>query len=165
MDYTQGREFLCHFPSSILINIGPNRLEGKTEIFLVVASAYKDRVSQIYVVWIYLANSCIAVPVPLWFAFSELWPFKPTADVKIDSGFPKFSMFDGNLVRPLKPQRRMGGEGVLWTARHCGERRWLFGVSHSESPLNPSTEMGKHGPCQGTVFWTKQKNKLWSCGY
>lgn len=44
------------------------------------------------------------------FAFSVLWHFKPTADVKTELGFPELSTFDGRLVRPLKPQRRMGGE-------------------------------------------------------
>lgn len=63
---TQGRELLCHFLPSIIMNIGPDRLEGKTEIFLLVASAYEPPVVRSH-----LDNSCIAVPVSLWFCF--LW--------------------------------------------------------------------------------------------
>lgn len=36
-EHTQGRELLCHFLPSIIMNIGPDRLEGKIEIFLIVA--------------------------------------------------------------------------------------------------------------------------------
>lgn len=60
-----------------------------------------------------LTTVALQFPYLCGFAFSVLWLFKPSADVEIDLGFPKFSTFDGNLVRPLKPQRRMGGEGVL----------------------------------------------------
>lgn len=88
--------------------------------------------------WFTLTTVALQFPCLCGFAFSVLWHFKPMADVKSELGFPELSTFDGRLVRSLKPQRRMGGEGVLWTARHCGERRWLFAVCHSESPLNPS---------------------------
>lgn len=60
-----------------------------------------------------LTTVALQFPCLHGFAFSVRWHFKPTADVEIELGFPEFSIFEGNLVRPLKPQRRMGGEGVL----------------------------------------------------
>lgn len=60
-----------------------------------------------------LTTVALQFPYLCGFAFSVLWHFEPTADVEIALGFPELYSFDGNLVRPLKPQRRMGGEGVL----------------------------------------------------
>lgn len=92
--------------------------------------------------WFTLTTVVLQFPYLCGFAFSVLWHLKPTADVKTELGFPELSTCDGRLVRPLKPQRCMGGEGVLWVARHRRERRWLFTACHSESPLNPPQRWG-----------------------
>lgn len=95
------------------------------------------------------------------FAFSVLWHLKPTADVKTELDFPELSTCDGRLVRPLKPQRCMGGEGVLWTARHRRERRWLFTACHSESPLNPSQRWGNTVLVKVPCFEWNRKKTPW----
>lgn len=76
--------------------------------------------------WFTLTTVVLQFPYLCGFAFSVLWHLKPMADVKTELGFPELSTFDGRFVRPLKPQGHMGGEGVLWMARHRRERHWLF---------------------------------------
>lgn len=91
------------------------------------------------------------------FLFSVLWHLKPKADFNLELDFTKFSIFDGSLVRPLKPQRCISGKGALWMGRQCWEQCWLICMAHSESELSLSMEIRKHSVNQDTTYWMREE--------